>query len=206
MLEVERHRLIHKLVQERTVISVIDLIEILGTSAATMRRDVNAMADQRRIRRVRGGVESLTPRDETHFVGMPFQLSEAIGGTRKRAIARAAAELVAEGESIIINGGMTTLHLTEFLANRSLDILTNSMPIATRLLAQGNSRVTVPGGTIYREQNIILSPYDNDATDHFWGQKLLTGCYGLNRFGMMETEADPLVVHAENEAAVMATA
>lgn len=83
----------------------------------------------------------------------------------------------------------------EFLANRQLDILTNSIPIVTKLLATSRNRVVLPGGTIYREQNIVLSPYESDAIEHFWGQKLFTGCYGLNRFGMME--ADPLVVQAE---------
>jgi len=89
----------------------------------------------------------------------------------------------------------TTVHLTEFLASRSVDVLTNSMLIVARLLAEGGNRVTVPGGTIYREQNIILSPYDDDAMGHLWGQRLLTSCCGLNRCGIME--ADPLIVQAE---------
>ena len=57
------------------------------------------------------------------------------------------------------------------------------------------NRVSLPGGTVYREQNIVLSPYENDSIEHFWGQQLFTGCFGLNRFGLME--ADPLIVQAE---------
>ena len=197
MLEAERHRLIAKLVEERSVASIADLVETLGASAATVRRDINAMAEKGQIRRIRGGAESLTPRHEAHLVGMPFALSQAIYAGQKRAIARAAAELIKDGESIIINGGTTTFALVEFLTDRSLDILTNSIPIVTKLLATSRHRVLLPGGTVYREQNIVLSPYDNDAIEHFWGSKLLTGCHGLNRFGMMET--DPLVVQAETK-------
>jgi DeoR family ulaG and ulaABCDEF operon transcriptional repressor len=197
VLEAERHRLIAKLVEERSVASIADLVETLGASAATVRRDINAMAEKGQIRRIRGGAESLTPRHEAHLVGMPFALSQAIYAGQKRAIARAAAELIKDGESIIINGGTTTFALVEFLTDRSLDILTNSIPIVTKLLATSKHRVLLPGGTVYREQNIVLSPYDNDAIEHFWGSKLLTGCHGLNRFGMMET--DPLVVQAETK-------
>src|SRR5262245_33122664 len=155
------------------------------------------MAERGLIRRIRGGAESLAPRHEAHLVGMPFALSQGIAAAQKRAIARATADLIKDGESIIINGGTTTYALVEFLADRSLDILTNSIPIVTKLLATSRHRVLLPGGTVYREQNIVLSPYENDAIEHFWGSKLLTGCHGLNRFGMMET--DPLVVQAETK-------
>ena len=197
MLEAERHRLILKLIQERSVVSVSDLVEILGSSEATVRRDVNALADAGRVRRIHGGAESLTPRHEAHLTGVPFEMSRSVAGPQKRAIARAAAELIEDGDSIIINGGTTTFAMVEFLADRSLDVLTNSLPIVSRLLATSRNRVLLPGGTVYREQNIVLSPYENDGIEHFWGRKLFTGCYGLNRFGMMET--DPLIVQAQGK-------
>ena len=197
MLEVERRRLIRKLIQERSVVSVADLVDVLDASEATVRRDISALADQGQLRRIRGGAEALTPRHESHLVGVPFELSQGMGVPQKRAIAKAAVELIADGESIVINGGTTTYAMVEFLADRELDILTNSFPIVTRLLATSRNRVTVPGGTVYREQNIVLSPYDNDSIEHFWGQKLFTGCYGLNRFGLME--ADPLIVQAQTK-------
>jgi DeoR family ulaG and ulaABCDEF operon transcriptional repressor len=43
----------------------------------------------------------------------------------------------------------------------------------------------------------VLSPFSNDTIENFWGNKLFTGCYGLNRFGIME--ADPLVVQAQTK-------
>jgi DeoR family ulaG and ulaABCDEF operon transcriptional repressor len=108
-----------------------------------------------------------------------------------------AASLIEPGSSIIINGGTTTWRLVEFLREADLDILTNSFPIAADLLATGRNRITLPGGTIYREQSIVLSPFDNDTIKNFWGSVLFTGCHGINRFGMME--ADPLIVQAETK-------
>lgn len=195
MLEAERHRVILKLLQERSVVGVTTLVEMLGASEATVRRDINALAELEMLRRIRGGAQSISPTHQGHLVGMPFEFSRDIGAPQKRAIARAASELIKDGDSIIVNGGTTTFALVEFLTDRTLDILTNSIPIVTKLLATSSNRVTLPGGTVYREQNIVLSPYESDSIDHFWGQKLLTGCYGLNRFGLMET--DPLIVQAE---------
>lgn len=186
--------MILKLLQERSVASVPQLVEMFGVSEATARRDIAAMADEGKLRRVWGGAESLTPHHEAHLAGLPFAMSLGIAAAQKSAIARAAAALIEDGDSIIINGGTTTYGLVEHLADRQLDILTNSLPIVTRLLASRN-RVTLPGGTLYREQNIVLSPYDNDAIGHFWGHKLFTGCHGLNGFGLMET--DPLLVQAQ---------
>jgi DeoR family ulaG and ulaABCDEF operon transcriptional repressor len=195
MLEAERHRLILKLVQERSIVSITDLVEMIGASDATLRRDVNALAEGGRLRRIRGGVEALNPRHEPHLVGMPFAISREVAVAQKRAIARAAAELLVDGESIIINAGTSTLALVEFIANRQLNILTNSLPILAALHNSGGNRISVPGGTVFREQNIILSPFEDQTVESFWASKLITGCYGINPHGLME--ADPLVVQAQ---------
>jgi DeoR family ulaG and ulaABCDEF operon transcriptional repressor len=124
-------------------------------------------------------------------------MTQNVNGPQTRAPARAAAALIEPGESIIINGGTTTFALVEFLENSELDILTNSFPIAAKLFSTSRNRITLPGGTIFREQNIVLSPFENDTIESFWGNKLFVGCYGLNRFGMME--ADPLIVQAQTK-------
>ncbi len=193
----ERHNLILKLVEERSIVGVGDLLELLGASEATIRRDINALAEKGEVKRIRGGAEAVRPRHQPHLVGMPFAMSQDVSVPQKRAIARAAAALIGPGESIIINGGTTTYALVEFLENSDLDILTNSFPIAAKLFATSRNRITLPGGTIFREQNIVLSPFENDTIQSFWGNKLFVGCYGLNRFGMME--ADPLIVQAQTK-------
>lgn len=195
MLEAERHALILKLVNERSIVSVGDLVALLEASEATIRRDINALADRGDVRRIRGGAEAVRPRLQAHLVGMPFSLSQDLRVQQKRAIARAAAALIAPSDSLIINGGSTTYALAEFLVDQELDILTNSFAIAAAVLATSKNRITLPGGQIFREQSIVLSPFANDGIQHFWGKTLFTGCFGINRFGVME--ADPLIVQAQ---------
>ena len=55
----------------------------------------------------------------------------------------------------------------------------------------------LPGGTIYREQNIILSPFDNDVTRNFYARRMFMGAQGLGPLGLME--ADPLLIQAEQK-------
>ena len=75
MLEVERQRMILKRVNERSVVSVSDLMDLLDVSEATIRRDIQSLAEAGQLRRVRGGVEALHPRHSTYLAGVPFNLA-----------------------------------------------------------------------------------------------------------------------------------
>jgi DeoR family ulaG and ulaABCDEF operon transcriptional repressor len=197
VLERERHRIILNLVEDRSVVSVTELVELLVASEATIRRDIAAMADRGELRRVRGGAEALRPRHQAHLGAAHFAAEERVAFAEKRAIARAAVTMLEDGDSVVINGGTTTYRLVDFLGELKLDILTNSFPLASDLMQNGRHRITLPGGTIYPQQNIVLSPFGHDTTKHFWGRILFTGCHGLNSFGMMET--DPLIVQAQTK-------
>ena len=105
--------------------------------------------------------------------------------------------LVEDGESIIINGGTTTFQMVHPLATRRCQVFTNSFPIAEHLLRQTKNTVVLPGGTIYREQNIILSPFDNDVTRNFYARCMFMGCQGIAPIGIMEP--DPLVIQSEQK-------
>ena len=56
----------------------------------------------------------------------------------------------------------------------------------------------LPGGTIYREQNIILSPFDNDVTRNFYARRMFMGAQGVGPLGVMEA-AMPLIIQAEQK-------
>jgi DeoR family ulaG and ulaABCDEF operon transcriptional repressor len=195
--EAERHRVILSAVQSRPVATVSDLVDLTGTSEATIRRDIAALHVAGRLRRVRGGAEALNPPSQSGLVGRPFAVNETINVASKRAIAKAAAELCAEGEPIIINGGTTTYQMVFPLAHRRMQVFTNSFVIAEHLLHHSKNQVMLPGGTIYREQNIILSPFDNDVSRNFYARKMFMGAQGLGPHGIME--ADPLLIQAEQK-------
>ncbi len=105
--------------------------------------------------------------------------------------------LCEDGDSIIINGGTTTFQMVHPLASRRLQVFTNSFPIAEHLLKHSKNTVMLSGGTIYREQNIILSPFDNDVTRNFYARRMFMGAQGLGPIGLME--ADPLLIQAEQK-------
>ncbi|GLQ56928.1 DeoR/GlpR family DNA-binding transcription regulator [Devosia nitrariae] len=195
MHETERHRVILAAVQARPVATVADLVEITGTSEATIRRDIAALHIQGQLRRVRGGAEAVNPPEQSALIGRPFSVNESINIGAKRAIARAAADLCRDGESIIINGGTTTHQMVPHLATRRLSVFTNSFAIAEYLIHNSRNSVVIPGGTIYREQNVILSPFGGVVASHFYAKKMFMGCQGLNAHGLME--ADPMVVQSE---------
>jgi DeoR family transcriptional regulator, ulaG and ulaABCDEF operon transcriptional repressor len=197
MHEIERHRVILSAVNDRAVVTIPQLVELTGASEATLRRDITALHVQGRIRKVRGGAEALHPPQQGSIVGRPFTVNEAVNTDHKRAIARAAVDLCADGDSIIINGGTTTYQMVHFLAARRMQVLTNSFPIAEHLLKHSKNTITVPGGAIYREQNIILSPFGNDVTTNFYASKMFMGAQAVGPLGIME--ADPLLIQAEQK-------
>ncbi|MDW6026244.1 DeoR/GlpR family DNA-binding transcription regulator [Mesorhizobium sp. BAC0120] len=197
MHEKERHRLIVAAIQEKPVVTVQELVELTSSSEATIRRDIAALHLQKRLRRVRGGAEALTPPQFIGLAGRPFSVNETLNAAQKRAIARAAVALCSDGESIIINGGTTTFQMVHFLASRRLTVFTNSFPIAEHLLKHSKNTVMLSGGTIYREQNIILSPFDNDVTRNFYARRMFMGAQGVSQLGVME--GDPLIIQAEQK-------
>ena len=153
---------------------------------------------QKKLRRVRGGAEAITPPQFVGLAGRPVQRSTRPPHTaQKRAIAREAVALCDDGDAIIINGGTTTFQMVHPLASRRMQILTNSFPIAEHLLKHSRNTILLPGGTIYREQNIVLSPFENDVTRNFYARRMFMGAQGLGRLGLME--ADPLLIQAEQK-------
>ncbi|MFN4128385.1 MAG: DeoR/GlpR family DNA-binding transcription regulator [Paracoccaceae bacterium] len=197
MHESERHRVILSAIEGRPVVTVADMVSLTGSSEATIRRDIATLHIQKKLRRVRGGAESVAP---PQFVGInarPFSVNEAIRLAEKRAIARAAVDLCADGEAIIINGGTTTFQMVHPLTAKRLQVFTNSFPIAEHLLKHSKNTVLLPAGAIYREQNIILSPFDEDGSRHFYARRMFMGCRGLGPLGLME--GDPLLVQAEQK-------
>lgn len=197
MHENDRNRVILSAVQDRTVVTVAELCMLTGASEATVRRDINTLDDKGQLRRVRGGAEALTTTPFVGLAGRPFTYNETINIAEKQAIAAAAVEHCSDGEPIIINGGTTTFQMVHPLASRQMQVFTNSFPIAEHLLKNSRNTVLLPGGVIYREQNIILSPFDNDVTRNFYAKRMFMGAQGIGPLGLMEQ--DPLLIQAEQK-------
>jgi DeoR family transcriptional regulator of aga operon len=140
------------LVSERGSVSLTELSETLGISAATARRDLSDLADQNLVVRTHGGVSALERGRE-----IPVALRDTRFQEAKRAIAKAMVQrLPAERHVIALSGGTTTASVARALANhRDIAVVTNSLTIANLLSGYAGVRVVMTGGFL-RPQSLEL--------------------------------------------------
>jgi len=134
---------------------------------------------------------------DVRLVGAPFELNRTRHAAAKAAIGRAAAALCRPGEAVIIDGGTTTFQMCPHLAGLELQVLTNSLHIIGELLPQAGTRLAAPGGQIFREQNIILSPFDDDGLARYHAARMFMGAAALGPRGLMQ--ADAVLIQAEQK-------
>lgn len=194
MHERERWQLILNRLRERGIVRVNDLAALTGASLATLRRDMARLEDSGQLRRVHGGAETAEV-GQGDLTAASFGASQTTNAEAKLAVARKAASLCADGDSIILNAGSTTWFMAQCLRQHRMQVLTNSFPIAQELIANSGNRVVLPGGELYREPGIILSPFEEDAIQHFAASKMFMSCYAITPMGVIES--DPLIARAE---------
>ncbi len=83
----------------------------------------------------------------------------------------------------MIDGGSTTLQMCRHLEGKNLQVLTNSLHIVSALLSQTGTRISVPGGAVFREQNIILSASGDDLMPRFHAPQLFMGAAAVGAAG-----------------------
>ena len=105
-----------------------ELLEELMPEGDPMLIEKRIRAVQKKLRRVRGGAESIHPPQFVGLAGRPFSVNETINIAQKRAIAQKAVELCEDGDAIIINGGTTTFQMVHPLATKRCQVFTNSFP------------------------------------------------------------------------------
>jgi DeoR family ulaG and ulaABCDEF operon transcriptional repressor len=176
----------------------------MSASPATIRRDLTRLTEAGLITRVRGGAKLLAPPKGTRaakdgapsvLMGVPFNENINRNRRQKELVGREAAKLCKAGEAVMIDGGSTTLQMCTHLAGLNLQVLTNSLHIVNALLAQAGTRLLVPGGQVFAEQNIILSAAGDDCMPRFHSPRLFMGAAALGPAGLMQ--ADIILVAAE---------
>jgi len=195
----ERETLILAALEPSGFVTYRDLEARLAASPATIRRDLTRLESAGLVRRVHGGVkrpEKIEGSAQSpSLIGMPFDQSITLHLAQKQAIGRAAAALCQPGEGIMIDGGTTTLQMCPHLAGLDCQVLTNSLHIVNALLPQAGTRILVPSGSVFREQNIILAPAGEDSMPRFHAPKLFMGAAAVGPQGVMQQ--DVILVAAE---------
>lgn len=192
----EREAAIFRLISDSGFVSFRELERKLDASPATIRRDLERLASEGRVVRVRGGAKLAGDESPaSSLTGVPFHENMSRNREAKEVIGKAAAALCQPGEGVIIDGGSTTLQMCPHLDGLGLQVLTNSLHIVSALLPQASTRITVPGGAVFREQNIILSATGDDLMPRFHAPKLFMSAAAVGPQGVMQ--ADVVLIAAE---------
>jgi DeoR family transcriptional regulator, ulaG and ulaABCDEF operon transcriptional repressor len=197
----EREKFILQVLGARGFVSFRELDAQLDDSPATIRRDLERLAEAGKLVRVRGGAKALFSEENLaepasmHLAGVPFHENIGLNRREKEAIGAAAASLCKPGEGVMIDGGSTTLQMCPHLAGLNLQVLTNSLHIVSALVGQAGTRVLVPSGAVFPEQSIILSVFGDDGMPRFHAPKLFMGAAAIGAQGLMQ--ADVVLVAAE---------
>ena len=141
MLKSERkHIILEKVIKER-IVSLEDLVKELNSSESTIRRDLDELEAENKLRRIHGGAESLHSLQEEES-----NKDKAIKNVQeKSAIAKKAAELIKDFEVVFIDAGTTNELLVHELANPTVTVVTNSIHHAASLVERDIPTVIIGG-------------------------------------------------------------
>lgn len=145
--------------------SVAQLAEQFGSTAITIRRDLIDLERQGKLNRTHGGatlIEDLHA--SARYEGGTFEDRVSTHGARKRRIAERAAQLVSDGDSLLINAGSTTTEFARALAaHKNLQVVTNGLTVALELGKNASCGVFVLAGTLDKKKMAtVLQPEVHD--------------------------------------------
>lgn len=178
MLKRERLARISQAVEEKGTISVSEIVEKLQISDMTARRDLDELEKAGKLIRFHGGAQSIhhsLDHELTHLEKSTRNLKE------KTAIARYAADLVKEGETIFLGPGTTIELLARFLEvrERSLHVVTTSYPVFELLSRTAPDQVILVGGQYRSCTGSFVGPLCNEILLKLKFQKAFFSCNGI---------------------------
>jgi DeoR family fructose operon transcriptional repressor len=207
LLVEERRQRILELVSTRGFVSLADLTQAVDASESTLRRDLDYWHKKGALRRTHGG--AIFAGDGN---GLPA-LEERLGRQleEKRAIAQVAAGRVRDGETVLLDGGTTTLEVARLLVGRPVQIVTNSLPVASLFLHARDTDLVMLGGYVYPRTGVALGPPAVRMLEDIHVNQLIMSVGGITERGLfnsnvllVETErrmmrcADEVVVVADH--------
>lgn len=174
-----RRRAIIAALAERGKAGVVELAENLGVSVVTIREDLRDLEEEGRLVRTRGG--ALAVEDEARSE-LPLEMTAKTNADAKRVIGAAAAAMVRDGLTIIIDVGSTTTALAEALPRtlRDVTVITNAINIALVLENHPGCAVVVTGGTLRPSQHSLVAPFGTTLLERLNADIAFLGCNGVD--------------------------
>jgi DeoR/GlpR family transcriptional regulator of sugar metabolism len=139
-------------------VTVVELARILDVSGATIRRDLERLELSGSLRRVHGGALAPTIGEESDV------LPDVDDDTReKEAIAVRAAELVADGDVVLLDIGITTMRIARHLRGRDITVITNSLAVLDALRDDDSVSLVLLGGMVGRKPRTLVGPLTEET-------------------------------------------
>ena len=157
-------------------VDVTALVERLGVSAATVRRDLQLLEEQRMLSRTHGGAVA-----HDVLYELPLRYKAARHQAEKRRIAAEAATRVADGAVVGLTGGTTTTEVARAISDRrGITVVTNALNIAGELAIRADLKLVVTGGTARPESYELVGPVAEQALERLNLDVAFVGVDGIS--------------------------
>ena len=194
----ERRSRLLDIIRIRGFASLDELVRELVVSESTVRRDLDALEEQGSAKRTHGGV--------LYSGGMPrlaeFDERQPANWAAKRAIATAAAGVIEDGETVLLDGGTTTYEVARLLVGRSLQVVTNSLPVANLFASEARTDLVLLGGYVSPRTGVCLGPYANELLGRLHVTTTVLSAAGIAEEGLFNAH----LLLAETEQAMLKAA
>ena len=180
--QVERRQRILELLREQRTLKSAELVDQFGVTQATVRRDLQALADEFGVRLVHGGATILATRESGVLAEMDLETKQVTNLETKTQIARKAAALVEDGDTIALNAGSTVELMLDYLGPdvHSLTVLTLGLNIAWRAAKLRNVSLFLAGGYYRPSSQAMVGPTAIHALEQLHVDKAFLGAVAVD--------------------------
>lgn len=180
MIIEERHKIILEELNKNGIVTLVDLTTLLDSSESTIRRDLNSLHNEGKLKKVHGGAVSIG--DNYSKSDYKVIIRQEINHDEKDKIAKAAAKIIEEGDVIYLDAGTTTELLIYHLTQRNITVVTNGISHAKKLLDK-NIKTFILGGEIKSVTEAVVGV---KAVNDIQAYNFSKGFFGAN--GVSESE------------------
>ncbi|WP_294377698.1 DeoR/GlpR family DNA-binding transcription regulator [uncultured Clostridium sp.] len=174
MFTEERYNIILNELKAKGIVSVTELVKILNASESTVRRDLNALNNDGKLKKIHGGAISIG--DNTSKHDYKVNLRKTLNTEEKVQIAKYAAGLIEDGDVVYIDAGTTTEEMIDFIEAKDILVVTNGIVHAKKVLEKG-IRVIILGGEVKESTEAIVG---SNAVDDLKKYNFSKGFFGTN--------------------------
>jgi len=180
LIPADRQKQITQLIKQRGVVKVNELSELFNVSVLTIRRDLDVLEEQGVLERSHGGAVLR----QSMPVEPLFAQKEQRYRMQKQAIAQAAAQLIEDGDMVLINSGSTTLEIIRALADKRITIITNNIG-AAQVADQQEMELILLGGSYRPQSRSVAGNLGLLALDQVYANKAIIGVDGFSiKYGL----------------------